>query len=67
MPQPLSDEVVEDGRISHEGSAGNTGMGRPTSEMLAAAAQRLTARRSIVSALMGDPPPGWSALDRRGT
>lgn len=39
--------------------------GRPSPEMIAEAEQRYLAPRSITSMLLGDPPVGWSALDRR--
>jgi hypothetical protein len=39
---------------------------RPTDEMIAERDARLKAPRSTVAWLMGDPAPGYSALDRRG-
>ncbi len=39
--------------------------GRPTEAMLAEAELRMTAARSITAWLMGDPPPGYSALDMK--
>lgn len=38
---------------------------RPSAELIEDAQRRLLAPRSITSALMGDPPAGTSALDRR--
>lgn len=38
---------------------------RPTPEMIADAARRASAPRSLISMLMNDPPKGCSALDRR--
>jgi len=38
---------------------------RPTEQMLADAAKRCNAPRSLGAIAFGDPPPGWSALDRR--
>lgn len=39
---------------------------RPTPEMVLDAIRRNSADRSITAWLMGDPPPGCSALDKRG-
>lgn len=39
---------------------------RPTDQMLAERDRRLTAPRSLGAALMGDPPVGYSALDKGG-
>lgn len=40
--------------------------GRPTAEMLADRDKRYYATpRSLTSWVMGDPPPGYSALDRK--
>lgn len=38
---------------------------RPSPEMLADAARRANAPRDLTAMLMGDPPRGCSALDRR--
>lgn len=38
---------------------------RPTPEMIEEAQQRYLAPRSLTSSFFGDPPKGWSALDRR--
>ena len=38
---------------------------RPSEQMLAAARARANAPRSLTSWVMGDPPPGMSALDKR--
>lgn len=38
---------------------------RPSSEMLADAERRANAPRDLTAMLMGDPPRGCSALDRR--
>lgn len=45
---------------SHE-----TGIGRPTLEMIMDAYRRNAAPRSITAWVMGDPAPGQSALDKR--
>jgi len=42
-------------------------MPRPTPEMLADAWRRACAPRSITAFVMGDPAPGQSALDQRGS
>lgn len=39
--------------------------GRPTPEMIEEAQQRYLAPRTLTSSFFGDPPVGWSALDRR--
>jgi hypothetical protein len=39
---------------------------RPTTEMLEEARRRLEIPRSITSEFFGDPPKGYSALDKRG-
>lgn len=39
--------------------------GRPSQEMIADAARRYAAPRSLTSEFFGDPPRGYSALDRR--
>lgn len=41
------------------------GKSLPSEELIADALVRATAPRSITAALFGDPPPGYSALDRR--
>jgi hypothetical protein len=46
-------------------AAADTTTSRPPSELIEDAKRRLLAPRSITSALMGDPPAGSSALDRR--
>lgn len=38
---------------------------RPTAEMYADRNARLNASRTITASVFGDPPPGYSALDRR--
>jgi hypothetical protein len=38
---------------------------RPNAELLVAAIARTNAPRSITAWLCGDPPPGYSALDKR--
>lgn len=38
---------------------------RPSSELMAAAWAKSTAPQTLTGALMGDPPLGYSALDRR--
>lgn len=38
---------------------------RPASELIEEAQQRALAPRSITSEFFGDPPKGWSALDRK--
>lgn len=38
---------------------------RPTSELIEEAQQRALAPRSLTSEFFGDPPKGWSALDKR--
>lgn len=38
---------------------------RPTSELIEEAQQRALAPRSLTSEFFGDPPKGWSALDRK--
>lgn len=47
------------------GSASCQTGARPTQAMIDAAARRLLANRTITASLMGDPPPGHSALDKR--
>lgn len=38
---------------------------RPTAELIEEAKLRATAPRSLTAEFFGDPPKGWSALDRR--
>jgi|SRR5687768_1318685 len=38
---------------------------RPASELIEEAQQRALAPRSLTAEFFGDPPKGWSALDRR--
>jgi hypothetical protein len=38
---------------------------RPSPEMIADAQRRADAKRSLTAEFFGDPPKGWSALDRR--
>lgn len=38
---------------------------RPSSELIEEAKQRALAPRSLTSEFFGDPPKGWSALDKR--
>lgn len=38
---------------------------RPTSDLVEEAQQRAMAPRSLTSEFFGDPPKGWSALDRK--
>lgn len=38
---------------------------RPTCELIEEAQQRAMAPRSLTSEFFGDPPKGWSALDRK--
>lgn len=42
-----------------------TTSGRPAPDMLAEAQKRLYAPRTISQEIFGDPPPGYSALDRK--
>lgn len=39
--------------------------GRPIEDLIAEARQRLNAPRTISQMVFGDPPPGYSALDRK--
>lgn len=46
-------------------TAGNNASARPSEQLIADARRRRCAPMSITGALMGDPPPGQSALDKR--
>lgn len=46
-------------------AAADTTASRPSSELIEDAQRRSLAPRSITSAFFGDPPVGYSALDRR--
>lgn len=46
-------------------TAGNNASARPSEQLMADARRRRAASMSLTAELMGDPPPGQSALDKR--